>query len=122
MNKFEKLAELLGVPMDREFKVANKTLTHKFTSEGLMVLDGDSNKSIIEVNFLLENDIELLPWKPKEREIFYVVNAFNVRGYTKCLCEDGYSHRLILRDVVYQTEEEVVKEVERRGWKVEGGK
>ncbi len=75
MNKMAEVATLLGVELDREFKIKEQEGIYKLQEDGLYILDcqGEGLKSSKLLSDLLCGDLEavLLPWKPKLGEGYY---------------------------------------------------
>lgn len=84
MNYYKKIAEMLGVELEEEFKVSDmKIFTFKFTeNDGLMFKYGtneDYMPSSLILTKLLRGDYSVvkLPWKPKKGEVYwYYSEAF----------------------------------------------
>ena len=81
-NLIPQIAHMLGVELGEEFKIKgyddSNTRTYKFTAQGLRVKlvehpEATEFNALAAFNSLLVGDIEIikLPWKPKERDIFY---------------------------------------------------
>ena len=85
MNYYKKIAEMLGVELEEEFKVSDmKIFTFKFTEDdGLMFKYGtneDYMPSALILTKLLRGDCSVvkLPWKPKKGEAYwYYSEAFH---------------------------------------------
>lgn len=91
MNYYKKIAEMLGVELEEEFKVSDmKIFTFKFTeNDGLMFKYGtneDYMPSSLILTKLLRGDYSVvkLPWKPKEgKEYWYYSEAWKQGISTK---------------------------------------
>lgn len=77
-NLIPKIAKMLGVELNEEFKIKGREgAIYKFIADGLLVSDDDAEKVYTTAHMplvgLVRGDIEIvkLPWKPKERDIFY---------------------------------------------------
>ena len=122
MTNYEKLAELLGVPMDREFKIGDNCSVFKITKTKFLYSFGKQLKwsnALINVNHLLESTITLLPWKPKDDETYYIINPYYSCGYLKTVYWSDSNRREVSRVEVYQTETEAIEAVKKLGWVVE---
>ena len=77
-NLIPEIAHMLGVEIGEEFKIKGREgAIYKFIVDGLLVSDDDAEKVYTATHVplvgLVRGDIEIvkLPWKPKERDIFY---------------------------------------------------
>lgn len=82
-NLIPKIAELLGVELDEEFKVKGREYIFHFVDNGLVACRTDGSELPHEnclAHFLWlingEETIVKLPWKPKEGDTFY---SFDIR-------------------------------------------
>ena len=78
-NLIPEIAKMLGVELGEEFKVKGEDeLTYRFDSDGLK-LTHDSGIELAQISANVafidlvngKDEIVKLPWKPKERDIFY---------------------------------------------------
>ena len=78
-NLIPEIAHMLGVELGEEFKVKGEDeLTYRFDSDGLK-LTHDSGIELAQISANVafvdlvngKDEIVKLPWKPKERDIFY---------------------------------------------------
>ena len=122
MNKFEKLAEILGIEIGEEFRFKGSDTKYKIKEFGVWSKqEGCINyiHSAISANSLLSKEIIKLPWKPKDGEAYYFLAPDSLLGYyrDRC-CLADYEKALFERTEVYKTEEEVVEKVKELGWRV----
>lgn len=88
MNYYKKIAEMLGVELEEEFKVSDmKIFTFKFTEDdGLMFKYGtneDYMPSSLILTKLLRGDYSVvkLPWKPEFNEPYWFYEMRGIWGY-----------------------------------------
>ena len=82
MNYMSKVAEILGVEFGEEFKVKSTTYTQIVNSEifvltiGGITTDDEIPRNDILIDLILGVvEIVKLPWKPKDRELVWYVDA-----------------------------------------------
>ena len=77
MNYYKQVAEMLGVELNEEFKVANGDVLYekpyKITVDGLLYKDALGWERSTFLHSIITGDIEIvkLPWKPKDDEFYY---------------------------------------------------
>lgn len=115
-NLIPQIAQMLGVELGEEFKVKGyDELTYKFASDGLKLTydnDIEISNSTAKVAFVAllngTDEIVKLPWKPKERDIFY---SFGTIYGKWVVCSDMWAgtpcdYALLGKGWVYRTQEE----------------
>lgn len=116
MNKWEKLAELLGVTFNYPFEVSykNKVFTLTITEYGI-VEEGASASTYIYSKILpslIDGSAEVLPFKPKIGDKYWFVD-WNDLGdfYIMDDTNDGdmFDYLLIKNGLVFRTQEEAEK-------------
>lgn len=112
MNYYKKIAEMLGVELEEEFKVSDmKIFTFKFTEDdGLMFKYGtneDYMPSALILTKLLRGDYSVvkLPWKPKKGDRYCYYSTKDQVNYARW---DDLCSELILWKAgnCFKTEEE----------------
>ena len=71
-NYIEKIAKMLGVEMNEDFKCKGVGNTYRFTEHGLLC-NGSSGADSLMMLLNGEHTIDHGPWKPADGERFYVV-------------------------------------------------
>lgn len=113
-NLIPQIAEMLGVALGEEFKVVYKTrfeIICNFTMAELFVHKGDSGryeKELLADIICGKAAIVKLPWKPKERDIFYSFD-FTYSKWVVCSyvwLNSPRDYALLGKGWVYRTEAE----------------
>lgn len=77
MNYYKQVAEMLGVELNEEFKVAYSDVLfenpYKITVDGLLCKSASGWVRSTFLHSIITGDIEIvkLPWKPKDYEFYY---------------------------------------------------
>jgi hypothetical protein len=96
-----------------EYQFTNGILGYCEDNCGLM-------KSKYEISDIKSSAITRLPFKPKLKQIYYIIDFWESRGYGRYVYSDTpLDERLLSREAVYRTEAEAQEEVRKRGWTVE---
>ena len=128
-TKYEQLAKILGVEIGEEFKIKFQSgnmsnATYKIENCNIYDshksnYDGRFLPSDIHVSTLMSCKIVKLPWKPKVGDMYYYINGMADNGYrTECWGDDKYDENLFKRGLVYRTEEEVKRFIDKIQWNV----
>ena len=104
MNYMSKIAEMLGVEINEEFKVRSTKYTQNvnseifvFTKVGITTDDGITRNDILIDLLLGVLEIVKLPWKPKDRELVWYVDADRkIRSveFSDSNCRDLFLYKL----------------------------
>lgn len=83
MNYYKQVAEMLGVELNEEFKVAYSDdalceKPYKITVDGLLCKSALGWERSTLLHSIIAGDIEIvkLPWKPKEDEFYYYYSPY----------------------------------------------
>lgn len=115
-NLIPEIAQMLGVKLGEKFKIKgdDELMTYSFNSDGLQVTYGDDIEIPISTNLAFvdlvngKDEIVNIPWKPKERDIFY---SFGTIYGKWVVCSDMWAgtpcdYALLGKGWVYRTRAE----------------
>lgn len=98
MNYMSKIAEMLGVEINEEFKVRSTKYTQNVNSEIFVFTKVGITRNDILIDLLLGVlEIVKLPWKPKDRELVWYVDADRkIRSveFSDSNCRDLFLYKL----------------------------
>lgn len=133
MTKQERLKivrEMFKLEVNEEFNIIYKgeemlDIAFHFTKNDLIDCDGDSANS--KIGWLITGvyTIEKLPQKPKVGDDVWVIDPLSKKGYDHTDNYTVYGMDILYTDFLdsrgvkhFKTKEEVIKEIEKLGWKV----
>lgn len=138
LQKWDKVSELLGVKMGREFRILGSTpsredFVYRITKNGLEYRGVNDKGVWLDLpDFPLLDCVrrgwkcEELPWKPKVGERFWYPNQFGFRGkvttYNGVWTGSIANCALYECDLVYRTEEECRENMKRDYERITGEK
>lgn len=118
---YAKVAELLGLELDEEFKIKSHEYNYyKICEDKIMVKSGrcdDFIESAISFKNLTPETIIKLPWRPKVGEKYWFLAPIypeGVDGYE--FNNDTMDNRILNRIDIYKTKEEAVQVAKAKGW------
>lgn len=113
MNYMKKVADLLGVEINEEFKVRSTKYTQNvnseifvFTKVGITTDDGITRNDILIDLLLGVFEIVKLPWKPKNGEAYYYIDTDDKVTYETFDPSVVYDIALYKLGKLYRTREE----------------
>lgn len=123
MIYMNKVAEMLGVEIDEYFNVIG---CNGKLFKGYIDYDGLKNENDCiqakALGFIIMGayTIEKLPWVPKPKELFYLVNEGHNRGYGAYREFETRLSMLVSRGVTfYKTESEAQARIKEFGWNID---
>lgn len=94
MNKMEDVAKVIGVELNKKFRIEGEKEKYLLKEDGLYKWTDDRKLVPVDTDFLLDifmgRKKVVTPWIPKEDEVAYIpIIPAKGRKNLKDLCEDG---------------------------------
>ena len=117
-NYMKEVASLLGVELDEEFRVVDKDCVElcnmpcRITVNGLIDKKGESRFHALSKLLEGEYKIVKMPWKPKQKDIFYLVYPQDRDVTSMYWCDCLFDKLLYLSGNCFRTREEAEENIE----------
>jgi len=115
MNYMPEVLKMLGVEVGEEFKVPGFATNPYYFDEKYKLINANGEIKNYDVIWLIngKDEIEKLPWKPKDNELYYFVGpSGNVLPNT--WCGKGADYYRFNSGNYFHAEEEITPEIKER--------